>query len=294
MIVFVSLMLISRSDDAEPKYQGRTLSGWLADIEVYSSHPDRESPSFLQASNAVVQIGTNGLPYLVEWIQYEPSMGYRVFGTALESVVNWLPSWVIPDSFADWVRRSGKFHRAGAAGYALEVLGPDLEPVIPQLAEIAKSSRSVWSRWSAIRALRAAGPQAWDEIVEVVAATNSLGSGQALSGLDGMGTNARPALPALIHHLQNFTNYSAEVAARVLGELQLEPELTVPALTSALASPDSRLQIAAAKALAKFGERGSSALPALKRLLSKPDGYVRTAASNSVQVITAAAAAKAP
>jgi hypothetical protein len=46
--------------------------------------------------------------------------------------------------------------------------------------------------------------------------------------------------------------------------------------------------------LAKFGERGSSALPALKRLLSKPDVYVRTAASNSVQVITAAAAAKAP
>lgn len=294
MIVFVPLMLISRSDDAEPKYQGRTLSGWLADIEVYSSHPDRESPSFLQTSNAVVQIGTNGLPFLMEWIQYEPSIRYRVFWQAVINVLNLLPRWAVSTSFADWAESSWRFQRAGAAGYALEVLGPDLNPVIPQLAEIAKSSRSDWSRWRAIRALRAAGPQAWDEIVDVVAATNSLGSGQALSGLDGMGTNARPALPALIHHLQSFTNYSAEVAARVLGELQLEPELTVPALTSALASPDSRLQIAAAKALAKFGERGSSALPALKRLLSKPDGYVRTAASNSVQVITAAAAAKAP
>ena len=176
----------------------------------------------------------------------------------------------------------------------MEVLGADLEPVIPQLVEIAKSSRSVWSRWSAIWALRAAGPQAWDEIVEVVAATNSLGSGQALTGMVGMGTNALPALPALIYHLQGREEYTARLAAGVLGELQLEPGLTVPVLEHALASQDSGLQIAAAKSLAKFGERGSPALPALKRLLSKPDVFVRTAASNSVQVITAAAAAKAP
>lgn len=297
LLIFIVGFLRTRRHDVEPSYQGRTLSRWLADIDAHSSHPDRESPKYLQASNAVAQIGTNGLPFLMEWIQYEPSPAYRLFGGAIEGLrkgLNELPDGIVPEAFSHSMYRIGKrgpIHRSGAAEYGLILLEQQLKPVIPQLAAVAENSPSHSTSAAATRILRAAGPAAWSEIVRLAVNTNSWVSSAAIYGLSPMGTNARPAIPALIHHLRGRDKYAAREAARVLGDLQLEPMIVVPALVQALTSSEPQVRIAAAAALAKFGAHGSPALPELKLMLTDSSSYLRSAASNSIQGITAALAA---
>jgi hypothetical protein len=72
LIVFVS---VSKSGPREPSYQGRTLSRWLQDYEgahnpnsaVFSNGYEVDKAS----EAAVIAIGTNAIPTLLEWLQAE-------------------------------------------------------------------------------------------------------------------------------------------------------------------------------------------------------------------------------
>src|SRR6185436_7866661 len=60
MAVIVSIAFWPRPKEAE--YQGKKLSEWLRALR----NPESED-----ATNAVLAIGTNALPFLVKWVQYE-------------------------------------------------------------------------------------------------------------------------------------------------------------------------------------------------------------------------------
>lgn len=291
LLVLAAFRFSQRRDHDQPVYDGRTLSQWLADFDVLTSHPDRESPTYLQASNAVVQIGTNGLPFLLKWIQYEPSSSYRLFWDTAIKGLDKLPGEIVPVSFSNWMTRSGEVHRSYAAGDALLLLGPQLEPVIPQLASIAETGIPRNASRFATQALGSAASVAWGEIVRLVANTNYPGSITAIYEVLPMGTNAGPAIPPLIRNVQQNDRYLAVASMYVLAKLQIEPATVVPALTQALTSTVPGISEAAAKALAKFGSAGSPALPELRVMLSDSNSDRRSAASNSIQAITAAMAA---
>jgi hypothetical protein len=63
----------------EPKFQGRTLSAWIAQeediqFEANGDSMDCESdPQWRAATNAVYQIGTNAVPWLVKWANAKDS-----------------------------------------------------------------------------------------------------------------------------------------------------------------------------------------------------------------------------
>src|SRR2546430_1553565 len=52
--------------EREPAYGGKKLSGWVMAYAVYP-------PNYNKIDDAIRQIGTNGIPYLVKWITYEPT-----------------------------------------------------------------------------------------------------------------------------------------------------------------------------------------------------------------------------
>jgi hypothetical protein len=64
--------------EREPEYNGAALSTWLARC---GSTNQSES---LAAVAAIRHIGTNALPFLIRWIQYEPgwkdSLGRKILG----------------------------------------------------------------------------------------------------------------------------------------------------------------------------------------------------------------------
>src|SRR4051812_42478358 len=60
------LLLQSR----EPRYGGRNLRDWVA---LGNAEPGGEYPENIEVQHAIRQMGTNAVPFLVRWIQREPS-----------------------------------------------------------------------------------------------------------------------------------------------------------------------------------------------------------------------------
>src|SRR4051794_1569408 len=56
-------------EPSEPVYKGKRLSFWVEQMPV--NVPDGRPPD--ECIEAVLTIGTNGLPYYLQWIQYSPS-----------------------------------------------------------------------------------------------------------------------------------------------------------------------------------------------------------------------------
>jgi hypothetical protein len=65
LAVLVCLVVTGYKSDREPEYDGVKLSEWVKE-EGLSAMGSRE-----MAERAILQIGTNALPFLLKWIQYE-------------------------------------------------------------------------------------------------------------------------------------------------------------------------------------------------------------------------------
>lgn len=275
--LLIGLLWVRGRRPPPPVYQGRSLSEWLARIDSgwTTSHPDRSSPDWLQASNAIAQIGLDGVPWYLEWIRYQPSRALE----ALERIP-------IPDSLADFLARSGGWHRSFASYDALEILGPRLAPHIPELTRLATSGSGNAPELAA-QVLIGVGPEAWPQVLNLATNGSFPGSQSALRSIGRLGEAARPAIPTLIWQLQGGGLLDPRTAAYCLGKLRLEPELCVPVLRQALSSGSPELQRAAAFALGEFGSAARSALPDLERLRTDRDRYLASSASNAVQAILA-------
>src|SRR5690348_1262073 len=59
----------------EPIYQGHPLSWWMDYTQAPTAFGGRGVPFDMQirARRAVLDIGTNGLPFYLKWIEYRPS-----------------------------------------------------------------------------------------------------------------------------------------------------------------------------------------------------------------------------
>lgn len=84
----------------EPRYDGRSLSHWLARLVVHTWRewpPVPNAAERTRAQEAIGHIGTNALPYLMRWIEYRPTFDNEFF--------RWLrarrPRFVPPSSVSD-------------------------------------------------------------------------------------------------------------------------------------------------------------------------------------------------
>ncbi len=209
--------------EREPEYKGKKLSEWI--ILSYQSRVPPETRPIDQARDAVQQIGTNAIPFLLQWIRYEPTawrrkiLSYRDMGWD-----NFLIRILLRDS---------RDERAGRGQRGLELLGTN---AIIALPDLAKSISDQTAPYTAKRAARAMGYIGKDALPPLLTEATNHNNAQrftiilTLGYLGYLGTNALPAVPVLIDCLQD-TNYLIRmVAARSLGGLQLQPEIVLPAL----------------------------------------------------------------
>lgn len=267
----------------EPSYQGRALGQWLSDIE--NANDDRQAEP---AMNAVRQIGTNAIPYLLAMMRVQDSK-------LKEKIILLLGKQHI---FRIRVIDADDKHLR--AMYGFQALGPQASSAIPELKVMVNNLKIVHFATAALVNISPNG---------VEAATCGLQSTNALvrretagvlgiPGIVRFTTNATPArmavlraqaefaVPPLIRALNDSDELTRARAAIALGLLGQKPEIAVPALIKNLQVTNSwRVPASAAKALGRFGPSAALALPALKEIATHPDSHVRETATSAIEAI---------
>ena len=277
-------------------YEGKRLSEWLEQFDV-NSMGFKNNQTWLEeiapATNAVHHIGTNALPFLVKWIDYEMP-AWKVF------VAEKLPdsAWRIGGIRLMRIMEGTAGRRARNALAGFEILGDKATPAVPALTGLlGKWNRRDTSR-SALLALMYIGKGGLVPLIQVL--TNRAAppefrmdaAERIAAPVMNLGTNGTLAVPFLIGCLGDSD--VAGHAARVLGALRLEPNISVPALHTCLASSNVFKRIEATDALGAFGKEAIEVVPDLLVALTNRAPEEQQAASNALMHIAPEVLTNAP
>lgn len=254
--------------DKEPEYNGKPLSHWVAVHGGTGQQPKPTKQQSEEAAEAIRAIGTNALPWLLAWLDYEPA---------------WIDE-LLP------VRYSGTECSLDARA-AIIALGPLAVSAIPELHRIVRRTTNAPQAGAiALIALCRMGPAAVPAITNILATMPYAEDHWGMPYiLETLGTNAIAALPILLQHLANTNEAIATTGAACLAHLHLEADQSVPALTEALGDPRPGIRKIAAEGLGNFGPLARSALPALTNALSDPDELVRSNAKAAIHELNSRA-----
>jgi HEAT repeat protein len=258
----------NHSGEAEPSYGGRRLGEWLI---RYAKAKSNSAPG-KEAEDAIRKIGTNGLPFALEWMRNEPAP-WRV---KLNGLLKKLPGHLrLNDRRDDLGDLTSK--------HWFKLLGPQAEPAIPQLILLLRTTKSPDSQYRAVYALGTIGDAVVPPLLAVLAQGGSHDRKLALQSLwsASPGTNAFEAVSTVIGCLDDPDWFVANCAAGTLGRWVIEPEATVPALVGCLKKPHWLLRQTAANSLGNFGQAARPAVPDIVFLLNDSQA-VRVAATNAL------------
>jgi hypothetical protein len=158
-------------------YHGRTLRDWLLLTVEWEDPNDRE-----EAALAISALCSNKLPELVAALEYDPAPREA----KLKSSLGWMPDWLFI-KLAEGPLADRRQARAVLAGAALDTLGPEAAPALPQLETLA-------------------------------AGTNNYVSLGAYGVLMGLGTNGMPSLVKITKdekhpcHMRAINNFNYLIA----------------------------------------------------------------------------------
>ena len=260
--------------EMEPEYEGKSLSYWIKESERHRSEKETK-----QASEAVRQIGTNGLPLLLKWLQYEPQSAKGV-----SFMVGRLPSVVTDNFVMQGFLESGR-GRNYEAMMGFRLLGTHASPAIDELAGLV-SHPSVVVASSAVRALGYIGEPAYPVLKTVVTDHKSAQARmQALfvMGLSkNLGTNTVPAVVLFSQALNDTNAGVAGVAVFALVQFPEHTDIALPALVKCLTMTNKEARLAATRSLGAFGRKANAAVEGLVTELNDPDTKIRRAATNAL------------
>ena len=124
----------------EPEYRGRRLSQW---VEGYNWSSDVARYTTKERQEAMRQMGTNAIPYLLKWIRYETPhwkiKWYEIVNPALAKV---RPSWQLSDEKEQL--------RANGTVLAFIALGAQSESAVGELSRLTNDPKA--SRYARLRA----------------------------------------------------------------------------------------------------------------------------------------------
>jgi HEAT repeats len=276
-LLFAVAVLLIVGRKSEPSSRGHPLSYWIHQYDPRTS-------TGADAAEAIAEIGTNALPYLLQWIEYQPPRWRLLFTATRETGRRWVPRWL--------TTAPGEV-RADEAMVAFGALGAAAQSATTRLGVLAREpERHRHSRGNI--ALGQVGLPAIPELVRILSDTNVTPDARFAATREleqlvhramargTLGTNAVTAIPALIQNLNDPNAWVAAEAASLLGALKLQASSSVPALTAALANSNSLIRDRAAIALGEFGTEARAALPNLLTALTDTDQDVRVRATNAV------------
>lgn len=207
--------------DHEPIYQGRALSDWVISERRAEMHEIPEKGP----EEAILHIGTNGLPYLVKWLAYSaPRRDLRLFG--------------IPFSFHS---RSRRLELTQGSLMAFRILGPRAAPALPDLVNLLKGT-NVFFAAQALDLIDAIGMKGIPAILDLVTNRHAYSCGSVLAPIGAMrnlGTNGGSVVPVLAQCLKSPDSETAGMAAILLANtaerrgIGTQTDVAVAALTAA-------------------------------------------------------------
>jgi len=193
--------------ERQPEYQGKKLSEW---VEMQEDHPG-------ECAEAVTAIGTNAIPLLLSWLDYEiPAWKVAIgkFYVRHERLARRL--WVLRryQGIEPWRRQ-----QAARAGFV--ILGSRASNGIPALTRLALSTNSQ-SALFAISSLSYLGEGAVQPLVALssnrtLAPENRAFAVSAMGNMTYLGTNAAPCIGALVACSKETNLLIAICAKRSLG-----------------------------------------------------------------------------
>lgn len=263
LAVIVLATIIFLLQPRDPVYQGLALSGWLKQLAHPQDWAQRE-----RAEEALWQMGTNAMPYLLELLG-KTNSPFKV------NSVRWLQKKTHVN-LENLLVYDGQF----AAVQAIEVLGPRVRPWLPELEAMATNGH----KGAAEIALWAIGKTRCEEAALIVAQaiTNAppANPGLPVYSAGDLRRLGAPTIPALLWALDSTNINARRQSARSLGNIALESGSVVPALTRKLTDPDLALAAFAAEGLAAFGTEAAASEPVLTNALLSSNTRMRRVATN--------------
>jgi len=162
----------------------------------------------------------------------------------------------------NWAKRPPDYTSLNETRIGLMILGPAGAPAIPELTRLAYSGTGQWP----CEALGDIGLPALPALLKIVKSPTAPAFSRACAAQQfrKFSTNAIVALPILIEGLKDPDVGVAVYCAVAIGDLGLEPDLSIPALVKCLHTTDSSLRRIAAESIARFGRAAAVALPEIK------------------------------
>jgi hypothetical protein len=265
----------------EPEYKGRKFSEWIL---VAGQHFAPEGgPSQDDGVEAFSQIGTNGLPWVMEWIRSLPPIWKWKLHEKLWQLTSKLPG---PFRFSDGSGLS--FEAEGIQGY-FAALGSQASPAVPELTRIMNDATAPGASFAGF-ALSKIGAEGLPPLLALLGNPRTSSSVRewaviAVAQMHNLGSNAPAVVGVLIRCLSDPDGTVASRAGYAIGHLALEPDLAVPALAKALQNPNADVRHGAARALGEFGDQARPAAAALVKALNDSDFSVRLYATNALRQI---------
>jgi HEAT repeat protein len=138
----------------EPEYHGRKLSALLLEMVGSGSEAPRDSP----LGKAIVEIGTNGIPFYLDWIRYDENLLEAIAASIFEE----------REKKVHWK----KLRRWGSV-QAFRILGEDAQPAIPSLVQCAGAPNNSVARACSFECLAHIAVPAVPSLVSLMTNGNS-------------------------------------------------------------------------------------------------------------------------
>ncbi len=233
--------------EPEPVYQGRSLSIWVEQ----ASRSDQTDALGREASVAIRQIGTNGIPILLQWLRARDSALFSKLYS-----LSYKHSFIRP-----LIIHPQAWYLNEKSGTGFKVLGAVGKDAVPELMAISEENISPDSRFYTFDALGSIGPP------------------------------AEAAVPLLIQAARDRRIRYAHLgpvrwpAIEALGHIHAKPELAVPALIECLGDQEVQVKCKAVEALGEFGPRARPAVPKLLELVRSSDPLLGGIAEDAIDKI---------
>jgi len=221
--------LLTPNEVDEPRYNGHSLSHWVNTFGAqYYTRLDY-TPEFAAATNAISQIGTNALPFLLTWIQHEPS-------SRRDTIARQVRKLPIPHALArklaDLVKGTAS-DKAGYAGASIQILGANAVLAAPSLVRMMRDTNGPETAVRAIFALAKMGEPTFLLLTRALSDTSQPAREYIIWGiyanmLQAVGTNA--CIPPIISALRDTDPKVRNAAMLVRGRLASQgiPLITAP------------------------------------------------------------------
>ena len=288
-IVITVIVVAAWPGEKEPEYQGKKLSEWAEPYASLAEEISQERQDLLknEDADAIRHMGTNALPFLLKWTREKPPHWRKQMAAIGRKMPYVISRYNSP---ASWIYGDPGFSRPTAAAWAFWVLGSQASPAVPELTRIASDVTAPEVSQRAVFALGHIGKDGFGSLLAILSNPQQAAAVRARAAWfvsrDYMGTNSILAVPLLIQSLNDLDPFLEMVAADGLGDLALQPDSVVPALTVCLQGiypPPVRR--AASDALGKFGPRAKAAVPALLKVARETPPVLGLFATNALRKI---------